>query len=564
MITLYFIFISSFIVFFFKKWLGPLGSFFILQFFTALSFFWIIWLYFFNIQQACTLVVDLGYWLQILDLLEIHMCFIFDALSLTLGGLVLFLTLLIQHYSLEYLYREAFCSRFLYLLQFFVFSVLLLFTVYDYFLLLLAWELIGLFSLLLVNFYYIRVYTIKAAFKTFIFSRISDFFMLLPLFIFILCFQSTDFSIIFISIPFFLFYFIFIGSFSINLLSLLALFLVLGGGIKGAQFISHVWLPDAMEAPTPASALIHSSTLVIMGIYVFIRFGILFEFTPWTAYFMSIWGSITILLGSISAVFQSDLKKLIAYSTISQIGYLCCGCGFLCFAEVLDYLIVHALNKALIFIFAGHIIHASFNNTDMRLISSLFNRAEDSAFFMLFLTLSLSGLPLSAGFFTKELLLLQTFSHSPWFIFTKIAWLLGIFFTLMYFTVLIDTIFFNERSFTVTISSIYNKRTLFFFNTLPINYYFYRLSDWTILYSKATPLFYLLFFWITQLFGELVFFSNQGVLLLSQLQQWTSTANNTYISTSSLTSYYWFFWLKLWVFFQVISAFRYFTLAFKS
>ena len=555
------LFLGAVISFFFKKWLGPLGVFLVIQLFTFLSLIDIIFIFSKNLYSTVILFLDYGYWFRLSDFYEAHICIIYDNLSITLTGLVILLTLLIQYFSLEYMYREAFCTRLLYLIQFFAFSVILLFLVYDYFILLLAWELIGLFSLLLVNFYFVRVHTLKAALKTFMFSRISDFFILLPIFFFILCFQSTDFSVIFIFTPFFIFYYIFIGSFSVSLLSLISISLVFAGCIKGAQFISHVWLPDAMEAPTPASALIHSSTLVIMGVYVFIRFGLFFELTPLVSYMLSIWGSLSIVIGAISASFQSDLKKLIAYSTISQIGYLCCGCGFLCFTEVLNYLIIHALNKALIFIFVGYIVHLSLGNTDIRFISSLYYKIEDASFCLLFLAFSLTGLPLSAGFFTKEALLLQTFSSNSLLFFTKVAWFLGILFTILYFITFIYSIFFSARPLHNSLTQ--NKYIWLKPQQSCINLYlyFYRNLDRTLLYSKISVLLYIFIFFLIQIVGELVFISNYGLLLFSHLQSWTFVPNNTFFDNFSLVTYSWYFWINLWVLSHTLIAVRYYFLS---
>lgn len=164
-----------------------------------------------------------------------------------------------------------------------------------------------------------------------------------------------------------------------------------------------------MEAPTPASALIHSSTLVIMGIYLIIRFQILFEFSIVANFLLAVLGSLTIALGAVSASFQNDIKKLVAYSTISQMGYLFCGCGFLCYNEVLFYLIVHALNKAFLFIIVGYVVHFFNGNTDLRYMGSLLFYALDLAFILFIISLNLTGLPYTAGFLTKELLLFQTF-----------------------------------------------------------------------------------------------------------------------------------------------------------
>jgi NADH-quinone oxidoreductase subunit L len=166
-----------------------------------------------------------------------------------------------------------------------------------------------------------------------------------------------------------------------------------------------------MEAPTPASALIHSSTLVIMGIYFIIRFNILFEFAYTTNLIISVLGALTIAVGAVSASFQNDIKKLVAYSTVSQMGYLFCGCGFLCYNEVLFYLALHALNKAFLFILVGYIVHFFAGNTDMRFMGSLYSYAPDFAFILIFISLNLTGMPYTSGYLAKELLVFQTFHN---------------------------------------------------------------------------------------------------------------------------------------------------------
>jgi NADH-quinone oxidoreductase subunit L len=163
-----------------------------------------------------------------------------------------------------------------------------------------------------------------------------------------------------------------------------------------------------MEAPTPASALIHSSTLVIMGVFLIIRFSIFFEFIIFTNYFLALLGAVTIGFGATVAVFQNDIKKLVAFSTISQIGYLICGCGFNCYEEVILYLIIHALNKAFLFILVGYIVHFFNGNTDLRKMGSIYLYSFDISVLLLGVCLNLSGLPLTAGFFAKEFLLFQT------------------------------------------------------------------------------------------------------------------------------------------------------------
>jgi NADH-quinone oxidoreductase subunit L len=220
-------------------------------------------------------------------------------------------------------------------------------------------------------------------------------------------FNTTDLSLIFLQIPFFLFHYLFIGHYAIHFLTLFSFFLSTSGVIKAAQFFFHVWLPDAMEAPTPASALIHSSTLVVAGVFLIIRFSILFEFTLFTNYYLALLGGLTLAMASITATFQQDIKKLVAYSTISQIGYLVCGCGFCCYEEVLLYLIIHAINKAFLFVIVGYLVHFFNNNTDMRNMGGSYLYSFDLVVFVFGVGLNLAGLPYSAGFFGKEFLLFQ-------------------------------------------------------------------------------------------------------------------------------------------------------------
>jgi NADH-quinone oxidoreductase subunit L len=162
-----------------------------------------------------------------------------------------------------------------------------------------------------------------------------------------------------------------------------------------------------MEAPTPASALIHSSTLVVAGVFLVVRFAVLFEFTLFTNALLIIMGALTLAFGAVTAVFQNDIKKLVAYSTISQIGYLICGCGFCCYEEVLIYLIVHALNKAFLFILVGYTVHFFSANTDMRQMGGASNYSFEISILLMGACFNLAGLPYSAGFIGKELLLFQ-------------------------------------------------------------------------------------------------------------------------------------------------------------
>nr|YP_011027840.1 NADH dehydrogenase subunit 5 [Euplotes cristatus]UPM52050.1 NADH dehydrogenase subunit 5 [Euplotes cristatus] len=419
-------------LYFYRQWWGPLGLFVFSTLSLGLVVLLLLVVFVGHVNFTTVWFVDLGRLFFLFDIFEVNLVFCVDGLALVSSVLVLVLTMFAQYFGVEYMYREAFILRLVYLLNFFATSVVFLFFVYDFFLILVVWELIGLFSLLLVNFYSLRIYTLKAAFKTFLFSRFSDFFIFIVFFFFVLVWQASDLGLLFVQIPFFLFYNIYVGPVGVNLLNLLGFFLVISGAVKAAQFFFHVWLPDAMEAPTPASALIHSSTLVIMGIYLVIRFSILFEFSYLGNITLAVLGSVTVAVGAVSAAFQNDIKKLVAYSTVSQMGYLFCGCGFLAYREVLFYLAVHAANKAFLFILVGYIVHFFTGNTDMRFMGRLYAQGADIVFLLFFVSFNLTGLPLTSGFFAKEFLVFQTLRLDYFSLFVRLMWFFSFLLTPFY------------------------------------------------------------------------------------------------------------------------------------
>lgn len=457
-------------IFLFKRWLGPIGTFYA----SLLSFSFVlcssIYETYLVLTQGSYVFVDFGRWFFCLDLIDSHLVFCIDTLALISSILVLTLTMFALYFGVEYMYREAFINRLLYLLNLFATSVVFLFYCYDYFLILFSWECIGLFSFLLVNFYSTRIYTIKAALKTFVFSRLSDMFMFFTFLLTINVFNTTDLALIFLQTPFFTFHYLFIGDVAIHYITLFSFCLVTSGGIKAAQFFFHVWLPDAMEAPTPASALIHSSTLVVAGVFLVIRFSILFEFTVFTNYYLILLGALTLSFGAITATFQQDIKKLVAYSTISQIGYLVCGCGFCCYEEVLIYLIIHALNKAFLFVLVGYTVHFFSGNTDMRQMGGAYLYSFDIAVLLMGVCFNLAGLPYSAGFLGKEFLLFQVLRDDFISLFVRGCWLVSFFFTPIYMFILVFIVMFGvKKSTPVAYSASWLSHVNHFTNLL-LNY----------------------------------------------------------------------------------------------
>lgn len=513
------LFLHCLFIFLFKKWLGPMGTFYASILVFSFSLLLSLNELYFILLNGNYFYIDFGRWFFCLDLIDSHLIFCVDSLALIASSLVLTLTTLALYFGVEYMYRDAFINRLLYLLNLFATSVIFLFFCYDYFLIMFAWECIGLFSFLLVNFYSMRIYTIKAALKTFVFSRISDMFMFFSFILCIIIFNTTDLSLIFLQIPFLSFHYIFFGNVAIHFLSLFAFSLVTSGVIKAAQFFFHVWLPDAMEAPTPASALIHSSTLVVAGVFLVIRFSILFEFTLLINYYLALLGALTLAFGSITATFQQDIKKLVAYSTISQIGYLVCGCGFCCYEEVLLYLIIHALNKAFLFILVGYIVHFFSGNTDMRQMGGVYLYSFDIAVLLFGVCFNLAGLPYSAGFLGKEFLLFQILKDDFLSFVVRGCWLVSFFFTPIYMFLLVFIVIFGpKKSVLQNYSSFWNFKYSFFnrivlnsiknlsLNKLISNYSTYRFQ-FTIITCRTTI--YVLFsFWL------FFFFFGESLLML--------------------------------------------------
>lgn len=500
-------------IFLFKRWLGPVGTFYASIFSFSLVLLSSLNELYVLLVQGNYVFVDFGRWFFCLDLIDSHFVFCIDSLALVASSLVLTLTMFALYFGVEYMYREAFINRLLYLLNLFATSVVFLFYCYDYFLILFSWECIGLFSFLLVNFYSSRIYTVKAALKTFVFSRISDMFMFFSFLLTVNTFNTTDLSLIFVQTPFLAFHYLFFGDYAVHFVTLFSFCLVTSGGIKGAQFFSHVWLPDAMEAPTPASALIHSSTLVVAGVFLVIRFSTVFEFTVFTNYYMALWGALTLSFGAITATFQNDIKKLVAYSTISQIGYLICGCGFCCYEEVLLYLIIHALNKAFLFVLVGYTVHFFSGNTDLRQMGGAYLYSFDIAALLFGCCFNLAGLPYSAGFLGKEFLLLQVLRDDFLSLFVRGCWLVSFFFTPIYmFTLVYLAMFGVKKGSIVAYESSWNFNFSQFASALAAtpahlkSVFGYRFQQ-TSVTSRSTS-YFLITFWL------FFFFYGETLLLL--------------------------------------------------
>lgn len=354
-------------------------------------------LFLFLNHQEHTHTMTLFRWIPIK---EIHANF-----SLTLDSLSLLMTLiitgvgfLIHGYSLGYMEHEKGFVRYFACLNFFVFSMLLLVLASNLLLLFVGWEGVGLASYLLIGFWHEKPKAAQAATKAFVINRIGDAGLLIGILLTFHLFGTTEIGEItqraheqFSE-----------GAFLLTVLTLLYFW---GAQGKSAQFPLHTWLPDAMEGPTPVSALIHAATMVTAGVYLVVRFQNLFILTPATLYWIGAIGAGTSLFAALTAIGQNDLKRVLAYSTVSQLGLMFLACGVGAFYAAMFHLTMHAFIKALLFLSAGNVVHMLDGETDMEKMRGLRKQFFLTHWFFLIGVLSLAGVPPLAGFFSKDLIL---------------------------------------------------------------------------------------------------------------------------------------------------------------
>jgi NADH-quinone oxidoreductase subunit L len=355
-------------------------------------------------------------WIQITGL-TINFAFTVDHLTLIMLGVVTGVGFLIHLYSVGYMADEEGYWRFFAYLNLFMFFMSVLVLAESFLLLFVGWEGVGLASYLLIGFYFKKDSAANAGKKAFIVNRIGDFGFLLAMFLIVREFGSLDFTHIFNAI-------------NVNpewhggVLTAIALLLVLGAAGKSAQIPLYVWLPDAMEGPTPVSALIHAATMVTAGIYMVARCHTLFDRSPYALGVVAIIGAATALFAACIGVVQHDIKRVLAYSTVSQLGYMFLACGVGAYTAGIFHLLTHAFFKALLFLAAGSVIHALGGEQDMRKMGGLRKRIPVTFWTMTMGVFAIAGLPPWAGFFSKDEILYQTFvSTNP---IGKLLWFVGL------------------------------------------------------------------------------------------------------------------------------------------
>jgi NADH-quinone oxidoreductase subunit L len=328
--------------------------------------------------------------------------FLLDPLTLVMLLVVTGVGFLIHIYSVGYMAHEDGYWRYFAYLNLFMFFMLTLVLAENFLLLFVGWEGVGLASYLLVGFYYLRQSAADAGKKAFILNRIGDFGFLLAMFLMIAHFGSLSFHQVFSTItanP----------QMQGGFLTAIALLLVLGATGKSAQIPLYVWLPDAMEGPTPVSALIHAATMVTAGVYMVVRSHVLFDRSPFALGVVAVIGAATALFAATVGMVQTDIKRVLAYSTISQLGYMFLACGAAAYSAAIFHLVTHAFFKGLLFLAAGAVIHAMGGQQDMRAMGGLRKAVPITFWSMSAGVFAISGLPPFSGFFSKDAILYQAF-----------------------------------------------------------------------------------------------------------------------------------------------------------
>ena len=328
-----------------------------------------------------------------------------DPLSALMMFAVSAVSALVHVYSIGYMAHDAHAPRFMAYLSLFTFAMLMLVTADNFVQLYFGWEGVGLCSYLLIGFWYTRPAANAAAIKAFIVNRVGDFGFALGIFAIYLVFDSVDYSAVFGSAAAHAGDTVGFLGVEGHALTLICLLLFIGAMGKSAQLFLHTWLPDAMEGPTPVSALIHAATMVTAGVFMVARCSPLFEHSATALSAVAIVGAATAFFAATVALAQNDIKRVIAYSTCSQLGYMFFACGVSAYAAGVFHLLTHAFFKALLFLGAGAVIHALSDEQDMRRMGGLARAVPWTCAFMWIGSLALAGIPPFAGFYSKDIIL---------------------------------------------------------------------------------------------------------------------------------------------------------------
>ncbi len=384
--------------------------------------------------------VQLFQWFK-LGSLDIKYAFLVDQLSLTMSLIVTGVGFLIHVYSIGYMHGDKGFWRFFSYMNLFIFAMMNLVLGDNFLVLFLGWEGVGLCSYLLIGFWYDRKFekgtTAQAAKKAFVVNRIGDFGFLLGMFLIYITFDSLNFKEVFFKAAAF--------PVSSATFSLIAIFLFIGATGKSAQIPLFIWLPDAMAGPTPVSALIHAATMVTAGVYMVSRASILFALAPNVMLIVAVIGLLTAFMAATIGLVQNDIKKVLAYSTVSQLGYMFLAAGVGAFSASIFHVMTHAFFKALLFLGAGSIIHGMQDEQNIQHYGGLKKYMPKTYATFLIAALAISGVPGLSGFFSKDEILWNAYANGGF-----IFWLIGILTAMMtafYMFRLVSLTFYGKEKF---------------------------------------------------------------------------------------------------------------------
>lgn len=335
------------------------------------------------------------------ETLTINMGFLIDQLTAIMLLVVTGVGFLIHVYSVGYMHGEEGFTRFFTYMNLFMVSMLLLVMSNNYLVLFIGWEGVGLCSYLLIGYYFDRVSAAKAATKAFVVNRIGDAGFLLAIFLVFAEFKTLDYTQVFAQA----------SQLSTGMATSIALCLLVGAVGKSAQIPLYTWLPDAMEGPTPVSALIHAATMVTAGVYMVVRNHVLYDMAPVAMTTVGWIGGATALFAATIGLVQNDIKRVLAYSTVSQLGYMFLACGVGAYIAAIFHLVTHAFFKALLFLSAGSVIHALGGEQDIRKMGGLAKKIPTTYRVFLIGTIAIAGIPPLAGFWSKDEIMAHAFVH---------------------------------------------------------------------------------------------------------------------------------------------------------
>lgn len=485
-LPLFFTFFGFFTAFFFGKIIGLFGATILTTFFVFLAMITSFFLFYEVGLNGNPTYFKYFNWIRT-DTMDIEWGFQYDSLTVSMLLVVTIVSFLTHMYSIEYMNGDPHQVRFMSYLSLFTFFMLILVTADNIFQLFLGWEGVGICSYLLINFWFTRISANKSAIMAIVTNKIGDLALMIAFTILFFVYKTLDYSILFActsNISFtniieinnhyqignndfylyginYMIYNVLDINTLINLNSAICYLFIIAAVGKSAQVGLHIWLPEAMEGPTPVSSLIHAATMVTAGIFLIIRCSFIFEFVPHTLLWIILLGSITSFFASSIGVFQNDLKKVVAYSTCSQLGYMFMSCGYSAYSNGLFHLFNHAFFKALLFLTAGYVIHAFGNEQDMRKMGGLIKLLPMSYLMILIGSLALMGFPFLSGFYSKEKILelfYNRYSISSYDVFNNLQVIyffqllstLAVIFTICYSMKLMNLTFFNTQNGYIT------------------------------------------------------------------------------------------------------------------